>query len=92
MKKPRAHLRHHKQCRGRVEGEAVSVMRELLVNLLEDVEFDPERLLDWVDRHRGALLWATALLAALVLLAPGPVETSETPQLDLAPDDTPLFV
>lgn len=67
-------------------------MRDVLLDLLEDPELDLEQMLDWIRRHRGALLVGTALLAALVLLAPESRQTSDTSHVDIAPDDTPLFV
>lgn len=67
-------------------------MRDLILDILEDADLNPERILDWARRHRGALLVGTALLAALVLLAPGQTQTGDTSQAEAVPDETPLFV
>lgn len=67
-------------------------MRDLILDILENTDFDPERILDWARRHRGALLVGTALLTALVLLAPGTNSPRDTSPADAVPDETPLFV
>ncbi|MFQ5927434.1 MAG: hypothetical protein ACE5MH_08385 [Terriglobia bacterium] len=67
-------------------------MRALLDTLLEAAELDADQVLDWVRRHRGALLAGSALLLSLVLLVSGPSQTAERPQADLTPDETPLFI
>jgi len=66
-------------------------MRDLLLELLDDPEFNPDQVLDWIRRNRTALLLGTALVAALVLLTP-PSESPEGPATEIAPDETPLFV
>lgn len=67
-------------------------MRDSLSELLEEAGVDPEPILAWMRRHRGALLLGAALLAALLLLVPTPAEAPDKSHADLAPDETPLFV
>jgi len=67
-------------------------MRDLLLELLDDPEFNPDQVLDWIRRNRTALLVGTALVAALVLLTPPRSESPEGPATEIAPDETPLFV
>lgn len=65
-------------------------MHEVVAEVLEAVpRLSLERLLGWARGHRGTLLLATLLLAAAVLLAQ---PATQKPEVDVAPDETPLFV
>lgn len=65
-------------------------MHEVVAKVLEEAPWlSLERLLEWARGHRRTLLLATLLLAGAVLLAQ---PATQKPEVDVAPDETPLFV
>jgi len=65
-------------------------MHEVVAEVQEETpSLSLEHLLEWARRNCGALLLVSLLLMAAVVLARPSAQNAE---VDVAPDETPLFV
>jgi len=67
-------------------------MHEVAAEVQEETpSLSLERMLEWARRNCGVLLLVAVVLTAAVLLARPSAQNAEV-EVDVAPDETPLFV